>query len=161
MRAGLPDREPGWLARWERLGVYARLRASAAGRPAFVLADGPPYANANLHIGHALDKVLKDFIVRSRQMISHDSRYVPGWDCHGLPIRVDDRGAVPRHAARNKDEVDVNLFRASAASSPNTGSASSARSSSASASPATGSPYLHHGLPRRGGDRGRVHEVRR
>ena len=111
MRAGLPDREPGWLARWERLGIYARLRASAAGRPAFVLHDGPPYANANLHIGHALNKVLKDFIVRSRQMMGHDSRYVPGWDCHGLPIEwmIEEQY---RARGRNKDEVDVNLFRA-------------------------------------------------
>ncbi|MBP7000752.1 isoleucine--tRNA ligase [Amaricoccus sp.] len=86
MRAGLPQREPGWLERWRRLGVYARLRASAAGRTPFVLHDGPPYANNHLHIGHALNKVLKDFIVRSQQMMGKDSRYVPGWDCHGLPI---------------------------------------------------------------------------
>ncbi|MBP7241393.1 isoleucine--tRNA ligase [Amaricoccus sp.] len=86
MRAGLPGREPGWLERWQRLGVYARLRGSAAGRAPFVLHDGPPYANNHLHIGHALNKVLKDFIVRSQQMMGRDSRYVPGWDCHGLPI---------------------------------------------------------------------------
>ena len=74
MRAGLPQREPEWLARWQRLGVYHRLRSTAAGRPPFVLHDGPPYANGNLHIGHALNKILKDFVVRSQQMLGHDSR---------------------------------------------------------------------------------------
>ncbi|MEM6423491.1 MAG: class I tRNA ligase family protein, partial [Pseudomonadota bacterium] len=83
MRAGLPKREPDWLARWEEMGIYQRLRATAGQRPAFALHDGPPYANGNLHIGHALNKVLKDFVVRSHQMMGHDSRYVPGWDCHG------------------------------------------------------------------------------
>ena len=86
MRAGLPAREPDWLARWERLGIYDRLRAGAAGRKPFILHDGPPYANGHLHIGHALNKVLKDFITRSQQMMGRDARYVPGWDCHGLPI---------------------------------------------------------------------------
>ena len=111
MRAGLPAREPDWLARWERLGVYHRLRSTAAGRPPFVLHDGPPYANGNLHIGHALNKILKDFIVRSAQMMGHDSRYVPGWDCHGLPIewKIEEQY---RAKGRNKDEVPVNDFRA-------------------------------------------------
>ena len=86
MRAGLPAREPEWLARWERLRVYDRLRETAQGREGFVLHDGPPYANGHLHIGHALNKILKDFVVRSQQMLGRDSRYVPGWDCHGLPI---------------------------------------------------------------------------
>ena len=86
MRAGLPQREPDWLARWERIGVYDRLRERAAGRAPFVLHDGPPYANGHLHIGHALNKVLKDMVVRSQQMMGRDARYVPGWDCHGLPI---------------------------------------------------------------------------
>jgi isoleucyl-tRNA synthetase len=85
MRGSLPQREPGWLARWEALGIYERLRAKT-GRPPFVLHDGPPYANGHLHIGTALNKILKDFVVRSHQMLGFDSRYVPGWDCHGLPI---------------------------------------------------------------------------
>jgi len=86
MRAGLPQREPEILARWERIGLYTRLRESAAGRPKFILHDGPPYANGNIHIGHALNKILKDLVTRSQQMLGHDSNYVPGWDCHGLPI---------------------------------------------------------------------------
>ncbi|WP_424933113.1 isoleucine--tRNA ligase [Amaricoccus macauensis] len=111
MRAGLPKREPEWLARWEKLGVYDRLRASANGREPFVLHDGPPYANGNLHIGHALNKVLKDFIVRSQQMMGKDSRYVPGWDCHGLPIewKIEEQY---RAKGKNKDEVPVNELRA-------------------------------------------------
>ncbi len=86
MRAGLPQKEPQLVQRWDQMKLYERLRASAAGRPKFVLHDGPPYANGNLHIGHALNKTLKDIIVRSRQMLGYDSAYVPGWDCHGLPI---------------------------------------------------------------------------
>jgi isoleucyl-tRNA synthetase len=86
MRAGLPQKEPEILARWAREGLYAALRQSAKGRPKFVLHDGPPYANGNIHIGHALNKILKDMVVRSQQMAGKDSNYVPGWDCHGLPI---------------------------------------------------------------------------
>jgi isoleucyl-tRNA synthetase len=86
MKAGLPEREPELLKRWERLGLYERLRAEARGRTMFVLHDGPPYANAHIHAGHALNKILKDVIVRSQQMMGKDSNYVPGWDCHGLPI---------------------------------------------------------------------------
>ena len=110
MRAGLPQREPEWLARWARIGVYDRLRATGAGRPPFALHDGPPYANGNLHIGHALNKVLKDFVVRSRQMMGHDSRYVPGWDCHGLPIewKIEEQY---RQKGQDKDAVDVVEFR--------------------------------------------------
>jgi isoleucyl-tRNA synthetase len=86
MRAGLPQKEPGLLERWQKLGLYERLRADAKDRPKFVLHDGPPYANGNIHIGHALNKILKDVVTRSQQMLSFDSNYVPGWDCHGLPI---------------------------------------------------------------------------
>jgi isoleucyl-tRNA synthetase len=86
MRAGLPQKEPEILARWQKLGLYERLRAAAKGRPRFVLHDGPPYANGNIHIGHALNKILKDVVTRSQQMLGYDSNYVPGWDCHGLPI---------------------------------------------------------------------------
>ncbi|MCX7295468.1 MAG: class I tRNA ligase family protein, partial [Hyphomicrobiales bacterium] len=86
MRAGLPQKEPELLKRWEESGLYAQLRAASKGREKFVLHDGPPYANGNIHIGHALNKILKDVVTRSQQMLGYDSNYVPGWDCHGLPI---------------------------------------------------------------------------
>src|ERR1700704_3949099 len=86
MRAGLPQREPEILKRWNEIGLYGRLRESAAGRAKFVLHDGPPYANGNIHIGHSLNKILKDVVTKSQQMLGFDSNYVPGWDCHGLPI---------------------------------------------------------------------------
>jgi isoleucyl-tRNA synthetase len=86
MRAGLPQREPEILKRWNEIGLYRRLREKAAGRVKFVLHDGPPYANGNIHIGHALNKILKDAVTKSQQMLGFDSNYVPGWDCHGLPI---------------------------------------------------------------------------
>jgi isoleucyl-tRNA synthetase len=86
MRAGLPHKEPELLARWRRLDLYRRLRRAAAGKPRFILHDGPPYANGNIHIGTALNKILKDVVTRSQQMLGFDSNYVPGWDCHGLPI---------------------------------------------------------------------------
>ena len=86
MRAGLPQKEPEILARWVRLDLYHRLREAARGRTKFILHDGPPYANGNIHIGHALNKILKDVVTRSQQMLGFDSNYVPGWDCHGLPI---------------------------------------------------------------------------
>ncbi len=86
MRAGLPQKEPEILARWREIDLYGKLRAASAGKPKFVLHDGPPYANGNIHIGHALNKILKDIVTRSQQMLGKDSNYVPGWDCHGLPI---------------------------------------------------------------------------
>ncbi len=86
MRAGLPKKEPEILARWNEIDLYARLREEGKGRKKFVLHDGPPYANGNIHIGHALNKILKDLVTRSQQMLNKDSNYVPGWDCHGLPI---------------------------------------------------------------------------
>ncbi len=86
MRGGLPKKEPEILARWAEQDLYGALRKAGAGRPKFVLHDGPPYANGNIHIGHALNKILKDVVVRSQQMLGKDSNYVPGWDCHGLPI---------------------------------------------------------------------------
>jgi hypothetical protein len=112
MRAGLPKREPHWLERWDRLAIYDRLRAKAADgdRPAFILHDGPPYANGHLHIGHALNKILKDMVVRSQQMLGHDARYVPGWDCHGLPIEWKIEQQY-RETGESKDEVDMVAFR--------------------------------------------------
>jgi isoleucyl-tRNA synthetase len=91
MKANLPEREPALLRRWEEFGLYERLRRARAGRPRFVLHDGPPYANGNIHLGQALNKILKDIVVKSRSMMGFDSPYRPGWDCHGLPIehRVD------------------------------------------------------------------------
>ncbi|MGJ4917887.1 isoleucine--tRNA ligase [Bradyrhizobium oligotrophicum] len=86
MRAGLPQREPEILKYWGDIDLYGKLRETARNRPKFVLHDGPPYANGNIHIGHALNKILKDVVTKSQQMLGHDSNYVPGWDCHGLPI---------------------------------------------------------------------------
>ena len=86
MRAGLPQREPEILKYWSDIDLYGKLRETAQGRPKFVLHDGPPYANGNIHIGHALNKILKDVVTKSQQKLGHDSNYVPGWDCHGLPI---------------------------------------------------------------------------
>ncbi|CUI64480.1 isoleucine--tRNA ligase [Cognatishimia activa] len=109
MRAGLPKREPEWLKRWAEIGVYDRLREKE-GRAPFTLHDGPPYANGHLHIGHALNKTIKDMIVRSHQMMGYDARYVPGWDCHGLPIewKIEEQY---RQKGKDKDAVDVVEFR--------------------------------------------------
>ncbi|RFC65346.1 isoleucine--tRNA ligase [Fulvimarina endophytica] len=110
MRAGLPKAEPEWIAKWDGMGLYSELRKAGEGRPKYVLHDGPPYANGNLHIGHALNKVLKDVVTRSFQMRGYDSNYVPGWDCHGLPIewKIEEQY---RAKGLNKDEVPVNEFR--------------------------------------------------
>jgi isoleucyl-tRNA synthetase len=110
MRAGLPQKEPEILARWEKLGLYGRLRAAAKGRVKFILHDGPPYATGNIHIGHALNKILKDVVTRSQQMMGSDSNFVPGWDCHGLPIewKIEEEY---RAKGRNKDAVPINEFR--------------------------------------------------
>ncbi len=86
MRGDLAKREPRWVDEWQRRGVYQKIRAAAKGRPKFVLHDGPPYANGDIHIGHAVNKILKDVIVKSKTMAGYDAPYVPGWDCHGLPI---------------------------------------------------------------------------
>src|SRR6266542_6830989 len=106
MRAGLPRKEPELLARWQRLDLYRRLREAASGRPKFILHDGPPYANGNVHIGTALNKILKDVVTRSQQMLGFDSNYVPGWDCHGLPIewKIEEEY---RDKGKNKDAVPI------------------------------------------------------
>ncbi|MFJ0457664.1 isoleucine--tRNA ligase [Bordetella bronchiseptica] len=88
MRGDLAKREPGWVAEWEETQVYQAIRAASRGRPRFVLHDGPPYANGDIHIGHAVNKILKDIIVKSRNMAGYDAHYVPGWDCHGMPIEI-------------------------------------------------------------------------
>jgi isoleucyl-tRNA synthetase len=110
MKAGLPAKEPEILARWEKIGLYEKLRADSKGREKYVLHDGPPYANGHLHIGHALNKILKDVINRSRQMMGYDANYVPGWDCHGLPIewKIEEKY---RSAGKNKDDVPIDEFR--------------------------------------------------
>ena len=110
MKAGLPQLEPKLLQRWGKLGLYRRLRQAARGRPKFILHDGPPYANGNIHIGTALNKILKDMVTRSQQMLGRDSNYVPGWDCHGLPIewKIEEQY---RAKGQDKDEVPVNEFR--------------------------------------------------
>ena len=105
MRGDLPKREPGWVQAWEDKGIYKKLRDVRLGAPKFVLHDGPPYANGKIHIGHAVNKVLKDMIVKARQLKGLDAVYVPGWDCHGLPIE----NAIEKLHGRNlpRDEVQA------------------------------------------------------
>jgi len=112
MRAGLPQKEPEMIQRWDRIGLYELLREDAKGRAKFVLHDGPPYANGNLHIGHALNKILKDVITRSRQMAGFDANYVPGWDCHGLPIewKIEEQYRA-RGTNTAKADIPINEFR--------------------------------------------------
>jgi isoleucyl-tRNA synthetase len=86
MRGDLAKREPGWIRQWQEGKLYERIRARAQGRKLFVLHDGPPYANGDIHIGHAVNKILKDLVVKSKTMAGFDAPYTPGWDCHGLPI---------------------------------------------------------------------------
>jgi isoleucyl-tRNA synthetase len=111
MRGDLPKKEPGMLARWEQMDLWGKLRAKSAGRAPFILHDGPPYANGHLHIGTALNKILKDVINRTRQMGGYDANYIPGWDCHGLPIewKIEEQY---RAAKKDKDAVPVLDFRA-------------------------------------------------
>ncbi len=105
MRGDLPKREPGWVKQWEEQGIYQRLRDARRGRPKFILHDGPPYANGKLHIGHAVNKILKDMITKARQLAGFDALYVPGWDCHGLPIE----NAIEKLYGRNlpRDEMQA------------------------------------------------------
>jgi isoleucyl-tRNA synthetase len=111
MKAGLPAAEPEWLARWERIGLWHRLREAGREREPYILHDGPPYANGNIHVGHALNKILKDVINRTRQMQGYDANYVPGWDCHGLPIEwmIEEKY---RAEGKDKDQVPIIDFRA-------------------------------------------------
>jgi isoleucyl-tRNA synthetase len=107
MRGDLPKREPDTLARWESQGLYAQLRDNAKGRPLFVLHDGPPYANGAIHLGHAVNKILKDIIVKSRYLAGFDAPYVPGWDCHGLPIEI----AIEKKFGKVGVKLDAVEFR--------------------------------------------------
>jgi isoleucyl-tRNA synthetase len=110
MKAGLPQAEPQWLARWEKLDLYGRIRKAAKGRPLFVLHDGPPYANGEIHSGTGLNKVLKDIVVRSRGFLGFDAPYIPGWDCHGLPIewKIEEKY---RAEGKSKDDVPIEQLR--------------------------------------------------
>ncbi len=111
MRGDLPKKEPQILARWEAMDLWRRLRETSKGRPLFILHDGPPYANGNIHIGTALNKVLKDVINRTRQMAGYDANYIPGWDCHGLPIewKIEEQYRAKK---QDKDAVPILDFRA-------------------------------------------------
>jgi isoleucyl-tRNA synthetase len=110
MKAGLPEAEPKWLARWTEMDLYGRLRAKAKGRPLFVLHDGPIYANGDIHSGTGLNHILKDFVVRSQGMLGKDAPYVPGWDCHGLPIewKVEEKF---REEGRAKEDIPKDVLR--------------------------------------------------
>ena len=111
MKAGLPQKEPAILARWEAAGLYEQTRAARAGRDKFIFHDGPPYANGDIHVGHALNHAIKDMVVRTQTLLGKDAPYVPGWDCHGLPIewKVEEQY---RKKKLNKDEVPIKEFRA-------------------------------------------------
>ncbi|MFA5529441.1 MAG: class I tRNA ligase family protein, partial [Thiohalomonadaceae bacterium] len=107
MRGNLPQREPETLKRWAALDLYGRLRETGKGRKRFVLHDGPPYANGNIHIGHAVNKVLKDIIVKAKTLSGFDAPYIPGWDCHGLPIELQ----VEKSIGKAGTQVDPKTFR--------------------------------------------------
>src|SRR5262249_31193431 len=103
MKANLPKLEPDMLARWDEMDIYRRLREASAKRPLWILHDGPPYANGHIHMGTALNKILKDFVVKARSMLGHNAVYVPGWDCHGLPIEHQ----VDKELGLDTADVDV------------------------------------------------------
>src|SRR6185436_15698622 len=111
MKAGLAQKEPAILARWAEMGLYRRLREERAGRERFILHDGPPYANGDIHIGHAMMKTIKDFILRSQTLLGKDAPFIPGWDCHGLPIewKIEEQY---RKKKLDKDQVPPREFRA-------------------------------------------------
>src|SRR5213595_3890793 len=102
MKANLPQNEPKRLEFWKKVGIYQRIREARKGAPKYLLHDGPPYANGAIHLGHALNKTLKDFVVKTRTMAGYDAPYVPGWDCHGLPIEI----KVDEQLGRKKLEMD-------------------------------------------------------
>jgi isoleucyl-tRNA synthetase len=111
MKAGLPQKEPAILARWMSEDIYGQVRKARAGRQKFILHDGPPYANGDMHIGHALDRTLKDMVVRTQSLLGKDAPFVPGWDCHGLPMEWKNEEPY-RKKKLNKDEVPIREFRA-------------------------------------------------
>jgi isoleucyl-tRNA synthetase len=97
MKANLAQREPGMLKRWEEQQLYSQIRQHTKGRKSFILHDGPPYANGDIHLGHAVNKVLKDIIIKAKTLQGYDAPYVPGWDCHGLPIELNVENKVVKH----------------------------------------------------------------
>ena len=111
MRAGLPKVEPEWIAKWDEMKLYDRLREQGQGRPKFVYHDGPPYANGDIHLGTAMNKILKDIVCRSHQKMGYDAGFIPGWDCHGLPIewKVEEQF---RAKGKTKEQVSGSEFRA-------------------------------------------------
>ena len=151
MRGDLPKREPLILARWEQMDLWSRLRAASRGRPKFILHDGPPYANGNIHIGTALNKIHKDIINRTRQMAGYDADYVPGWDCHGLPIewKIEEQY---REARGTRTRFRCWTSAPNAAPMPSIGSRCRWRSSAVSASRAPGAsatpPWTFRPRPR-------------
>ncbi len=166
MRAGLPQSEPRLLARWAKTDLYEQLREAARNRTKFVLHDGPPYANGNIHIGHALNKILKDVVTRSQQMLGFDSNYVPGWDCHGLPIewKIEEEN----YRSKGKQKPDLTnpeamiAFRQECRAYARALARRAARGIQAARRRGRLGPSLHDdGLPGRSADRARDHEVRR
>ena len=134
MKADLAQREPAQVKAWDEQAVYARQREMARGRPRFVLHDGPPYANGAIHIGHAVNKILKDIVVKSRSLDGFDAPYIPGWDCHGLPIELQ----VEKKHGRPGRKLDAAAFRAACRAYARSRSSCSAPTSNAWACSATG-----------------------
>ena len=156
MKAGLPEAEPKWLARWEAMDLYGRMRKAAKGRPLFVLHDGPPYANGEIHSGTGLNKVLKDFVVRSRGMLGYDAPYVPGWDCHGLPIewKIEEKY---RAEGKSKDDVPIDQLRRDCRDFANHWiDVQREQFKRLGCIGAVGQALHDDGFPRRGGDRARA-----
>jgi isoleucyl-tRNA synthetase len=145
MRGDLAKREPGWVKQWQEKKLYEKLRANAKGRPKFVLHDGPPYANGDIHIGHAVNKILKDIIVKSKTLEGFDAPYVPGWDCHGLPIELVVEKAHGKHIPAAK------LPRAVPGIRRQPGGAPEGRLHPPRRAGRLGPPLPDHGLPLRGG----------
>ena len=135
MKANLPQAEPKLLDRWDTEDIYSQIRRARAGRPTYILHDGPPYANGRIHLGTAFNKILKDFIVKSKTMAGFDAPYVPGWDCHGLPIEIKVDSELGARKARH---VRPPKSASNAANTPKSTSTCSAPISSASASSAAG-----------------------
>ena len=161
MRAGLPQREPQLLRRWAELDLYRRLREAAKGRPRFVLHDGPPYANGNIHIGHALNKILKDLVVRSQQMLGHDSQLRAGLGLPRPADRVEDRGGVPRQGQGQGRRRRSSSSAANAGPSPaHWIDVQREEFKRLGVEGDWDHPYCDHGLSGRGADRPRDHDVR-
>ena len=158
MKANLTEREPQFLREWEEMALYETLREIRKGRPRWVLHDGPPYANGHIHMGHALNKILKDMIVKSRSMFGYDAPYVPGWDCHGLPIehQVDrELGSEGARGAHPREAKAVPRLRPEVHRHPAGGVQAAGRPGE------LGRPVSDDGVPVRGGHPARAGEVRR